>query len=90
MQRIRRASIDLQKVSLMQILWSLYQNGYRTVTANQVADCLYPDAHKMNRNAQVFNQAAGVTGRMLRQCKAVYEVRNRQWEIIPERLNVEL
>lgn len=62
----------------------LLARGHRTVRAQTVADVMWPNARHNNSNGQVFNLSSGVAGRMLRRCRAAYEVRNREWEIIPE------
>lgn len=79
-----------QEQLVMQILDALrtmYSHGQTTVTAANVADVMWPDCRRHNANGQAFNLAAGVAGRMLRQCRAVYEIHNRVWQIIPERIS---
>src|SRR6266852_7009076 len=71
---------------LLRVLRDIYDRGQRRVAASTVAEILWPGGRTQNANGQVFPLSAGIAGRMLRRCKAVVEVRNREWEILPHRL----
>jgi hypothetical protein len=64
----------------------LYDRGHRRIRASTLAETLWPEGRGHNSNGQVFPLSAGVAGRMLRKCRAVWEAEPRIWEIIPERL----
>ena len=72
--------------SLEPALQSLWEKGFRTITAATLADELWPTARRNNSHGQQFNLAAGVAGKMLRfqRCRACVEVINRLWKIVPE------
>lgn len=65
---------------------SLHERGYTRIRAAMLAEILWPGRRDSNANGQMFHLSAGVTGKMLRKCPAVWEVQPREWEIIPERL----
>lgn len=65
-------------------LRSLQREGIIRISANCLADRMWPDARRSNAHGQVFNLAAGVAGRMLRSYRACHEVESRVWELVPE------
>jgi len=78
----RRVSPD----DVLAALRSLHENGQTRIRAATLAEALWPGRRDHNSNGQVFHLSAGIAGRMLRKCQAVFEVEPRVWEIIPERL----
>jgi hypothetical protein len=72
----------------MDAIVTLYGRGHKTVTAQQVANELYPSARQSNSKGQVFNLAAGAAGRMMQSCKAVSRRHDRILEIVPEYLEI--
>ena len=64
----------------------LQDRGATVVSAQQVADVLWPNARHNNSNGQTMNLASGIAGRMLRRSRVAIEVSNRRWEIISARL----
>ena len=75
------------EADLMSALREIHASGVRTTTAAMVAERLWPTGRCHNANGQVFHLSAGIAGRMLRRCRAVYETQPRRWEIIPEYLD---
>ena len=73
-------------MTLNDALKTLRDRGVTLVSAQQVADVLWPNARHNNSNGQTMNLASGIAGRMLRRSRAVIEVGNRRWEIIGVRL----
>lgn len=70
-------------------LRELYREGHRNITAQFLADKLYPDCRDCNSNGQRFNLASGVAGRMLRERPGCREIYSRVWRIIPEFIGLE-
>lgn len=68
------------------LIAKLHHQGETTLSAGEVARHLWPNGRGLNTNGQVFPLSAGAAGRMLRRCKAVWEIEPRRWAIIPERL----
>ena len=64
----------------------LRERGHTTIRAAQLAEILWPGRRHQNSNGQVFHLSAGIAGRMLHRCPAVYEIESRVWQIIDERL----
>lgn len=73
-------------------LLRMQARGHTRLTANCLANEMWPDARTQNAQGQVHNLAAGVAGQMLRRYRACHEIENRVWEIVPEFLpqNTEL
>lgn len=74
------------QADVLRELEAMHASGIRSFRANMLAERLWPDQRRQNTNGQVFPLASGAAGRMLRRCAAVIEVREREWEIIPDRL----
>lgn len=64
----------------------LYSKGLTVISAQMLADELYPDSRRHNANGQVFNLSSAAAARILRknQPKLVHEFKHAQWEIVPE------
>jgi hypothetical protein len=62
----------------------IHARGQTRLSANCLADEMWPHARHDNANGQMFNLASGTAGRMLRRNRGCVEVRNRVWEIVPE------
>ena len=62
----------------------MHARGMTRISANSMANELWPNARHNNSHGQSFNLAAGVAGGMLRRNRGCHEVENRVWEIIPE------
>ena len=72
---------------LVECLREMHDEGQYMVTAESVAERMYPDARTHNAHGQNFNLAAGVVGRMLRKLRGVYETTyTRVWQIVPDLL----
>ena len=76
--------MTMQSDRLLQALRSLYRKGYRRISAQCLADELWPEARSYNAHGQRFNLASGIAGRMLRRYRGCHEVGHRAWEIVPE------
>jgi len=70
--------------AFLSALARLHAQGISRISANCLANELWPNARHNNSHGQSFNLAAGIAGRMLRKNRGCYEVKNRVWEIIPE------
>jgi len=75
---------DLDNKEFNLALVSLYKKGYKQISAQTLADELWPDTRHINSNGQQFNLASGVAGKMLRKYRGATEIKNRVWEIVPE------
>lgn len=68
-------------MTLQEALEVLRSRGLTRVSANTVAEVLWPGTRSQNSNGQVFNLAAPVAGRMLRKCRAVRQRPTGEWDI---------
>lgn len=75
------------QTDVLRTLAAMHETGIKSFRANMLAERLWPNQRHSNANGQVFALGAGVAGRMLKRCEAVFEVRNREWVIIPHRLS---
>jgi hypothetical protein len=71
----------------LEALTRMHKRGVTRLTAQCLADEMWPTARRSNSNGQVFNLASGLAGRWLRRYRGCSEVEHRQWEIVPEFLN---
>lgn len=80
------ARMTVGQKKFLDTLRQLHAEGKSQFSAEYIAERLWPDGRNRNSNGQVFHLSAGVAGRMLKRCPAVWEVRPRVWETTPERL----
>lgn len=73
-------------MTILEALKTINSFGYKTFSANTLAEIMWPEARDINTNGQRFNLCAGIAGKMLRKCNAVREVQNRVWEIKRHRI----
>ena len=74
------------QADVLRILADMHNQGISTLRASSLAERLWPEQRNENSNGQVLPLGAGSAGRMLRQCKAVQEVRPKEWQILPHHL----
>ncbi len=70
------------------VLAEMYNDGWRTVAANTVAERLWPDGRRHNAAGQTFHLGAAVAARMMRRCRMAIEIEWRRWEILPPNTEV--
>lgn len=62
----------------------MLDRGQTRLSANCLANEMWPGARSNNAHGQCHNMAAGAAGRILRKHRGCWEVENRVWEIVPE------
>jgi len=82
----RKTHQSVGSSDVLSALKVLRERGHTTIRAVTLAEILWPGRRHHNSNGQVFHLSAGIAGRMLRRCSAVYEIEPRVWQIIDERL----
>lgn len=65
-------------------LKTLYEDGQKVITAQNLADKIWPSAKRDNSNGQVMNTCSGLAGRLLRKYRGCLNLKNGLWEIFPE------
>lgn len=84
MTRRRRKFNDVARAAFIDALRRMQAKGYTRLSANCLANELWPNARCDNAHGQSHNMAAGIAGQMLRSIRGCHEVENRVWEIVPE------
>lgn len=84
MKQVHRKFDEATRTQFLEALRRMYSKGYRRLSANCLANELWPHARNTNSHGQCHNMAAGIAGQMLRSIRGCYEVENRVWEIVPE------
>lgn len=85
-KKIQKVAQATSYSAFLSALIKIHKRGTTRISANCLANELWPNARHNNSNGQSFNLAAGIAGRMLRKNRGCHEVQKRVWEIIPEYL----